>query len=99
MLFGSDLPYGPITGVECWSEQRGAIFLSRDDYAWSDPAVQRAHAAERARLTCNTYHTLQSVKTAVMRLGLTGKGETALKEKVFHRNAAALFGVASRRME
>lgn len=90
LLFGTDLPFGLITGIEHWSDTRGAIFLTRDTYPWSDPALDAAFAAERQSLTYNTYHTIKALKDAMARLGLSGDAAERLKEDVFCRNARRL---------
>ncbi len=87
LLFASDMPYGLISGVERWSETHGAIFLSRDDYTWSDPEMQAEFADERRRLTYNTYHCIKALKDAFERLGIAGRTAERLKEAIFSRNA------------
>ena len=91
LLFGSDLPFGLITGVERWSEARGPIFLARETYTWSDPAMDREFAAERERLTYNTYHVVKAFKDALDRSGIGARAAESLRERVFRRNAEALF--------
>ena len=91
LLFGSDLPFGLITGMEAWSERAGAIFVTRDTYAWTDEAVQQASPVRPERLTYNTYHVLQAFKTALDALGLAPAEEAALKQAIFRTNAEALF--------
>ncbi|GEM_PF-882620 len=87
LLFASDLPFGLITGVERWSETHGAIFVSRDHYPWSDPAMEAQFAEERRRLTYNVYHCIKALKEAVERLGISGAQAERLKEDIFSRNA------------
>jgi predicted TIM-barrel fold metal-dependent hydrolase len=94
LLFGSDLPFGLITGVEHWSATHGAIFLTRDTYPWSDPAMDAAFAEERKLLTYNTYHTIKALKDALYRLGITGAQAAALKALIFERNAQRLLAEA-----
>lgn len=91
LLFGSDLPFGLITGVEKWSPERGPIFLARDTYTWSDPVMDREFAAERERLTYNTYHVIKAFKDALERSGIDPRTAERLKEKVFRGNAECLF--------
>jgi predicted TIM-barrel fold metal-dependent hydrolase len=90
LLFGSDVPFGLITGVERWSETHGAIFLARDTYAWSDAAMDAAFAEERKKLTYNTYHTIKALKDALRRLGIAGAQAETLKDLVFRGNAERL---------
>lgn len=87
LLFASDMPFGLITGVERWSETHGPIFLSRDDYTWSDPVMQKRYAEERRRLTYNTYHCIRALKEGVERLGINGQELNDLKRAVFRENA------------
>ena len=91
LLFGSDLPFGLITGVERWSPERGPIFVARDAYTWSDPAMDREFAAERRELTYNTYHVIKAFKDALGRSGVEPRTAERLKEQVFRRNAESLF--------
>jgi predicted TIM-barrel fold metal-dependent hydrolase len=90
LLFGSDLPFGLITGVEYWSSESGPVFITRHDYAWSDPAVQQRFAEQRRTLTYNTYHVIKSLKDALESLGLSGKTAEKLKRRIFSENARAL---------
>ena len=94
LLFGTDLPFGLITGMEAWSDQAGAIFVTRDTYPWTDAALQQASPLKPERLTYNTYHVLQAFKTALDALGLTPAEEAALKQAVFRMNAESLFARA-----
>lgn len=91
LLFGSDLPFGLITGVEAWSDTHGAIFVTRDRYPWSDPVVQESSSLSPERLTYNTYHTIKALKDAIESMGFTGQQVEAIKERGFFRNASALF--------
>ncbi|MBN1446186.1 MAG: amidohydrolase family protein [Candidatus Omnitrophica bacterium] len=91
LLFATDMPYGLITGTERFSEEKGFSFITRDDYPWSDPALQKQFSAERERLTYNTYHVIKALKDAMERLGISGQAEVQLKEDVFFRNAARIF--------
>ena len=91
LLFGADLPFGLITGMEAWSDRAGAIFVTRDAYPWTDPAVQQASPTRPDQLTYNTYHVLQAFKTALDALGLPPAEEAALKQAVFQKNAETLF--------
>jgi hypothetical protein len=94
LVFGSDLPFGLISGVEAWSDTHGAIFVTRDPYRWNDPGLAAASGVDPGQLTYNTYHTIRAVKQAISSLDLPGPQTEALKQKVFFDNAAALFGRA-----
>ena len=91
LLFGTDLPYGLITGMEAWSDQAGAIFVTRDRYRWTDEALQQASPVQPDQLTYNTYHVLQAFKAAVDSRRLPATEEAALKRAVFCENAQSLF--------
>jgi predicted TIM-barrel fold metal-dependent hydrolase len=91
LLFGTDLPFGLITGIEAWSKRAGAIFVTRDTYPWTNAALQRASPVPVDRLTYNTYHVLGAFKTALDSLGLPPAEEAALKQAVFRTNAESLF--------
>ncbi len=88
LLFGSDCPYGIITGVEQWSEQTGPTFVTRDTYPWTHPTQAPAGHAD---LSYNTYHTIKAVKDALDALPVDVPTADAIKQKVFHDNAATLF--------
>ena len=92
LLFGSDLPFGAITGVEHWSDTHGAIFLTRDTYAWSDHAMNAEFALQRQRLTYNTYHCIQAFREALTRQGYGTAQAERIKRDVFCGNALRLFG-------
>ncbi|MFH0965424.1 MAG: amidohydrolase family protein [Planctomycetota bacterium] len=87
LLFASDAPYGLITGVERYSPTRGPVFLARDHYPWSDPQMEREFAAERGRLTYNTYHCIKALKDAFVRAGISGETAEELKRAIFRDNA------------
>jgi predicted TIM-barrel fold metal-dependent hydrolase len=91
LLFGTDLPFGLITGIEAWSERAGAIFVTRDTYPWTDQATQQASPVRPEQLTYNTYHVLRAFKTALDALGLPSAEEAAIKQAVFRKNAESLF--------
>jgi len=91
LIFGSDMPFGLITGVERWSRERGAVFLTRDDYSWSDQKMNAKYAAERISLTYNTYHCIKALKDAVAGLGLSAGDANELKQAIFCTNAQNLF--------
>jgi len=92
LLFGSDLPYGLITGVESWSETHGPIFVTRDRYSWSDPILQRNASLSPDRLTYNTYHTIKALKDAIESMRFPPEQVEAIKQRVFCENASSLFG-------
>ncbi|MBC8457257.1 MAG: amidohydrolase family protein [Deltaproteobacteria bacterium] len=87
LLFGSDLPYGLITGVERWSKETGPIFITRDQYSWSDSSLNEYSSNMRDRLTYNTYHTIKALKDAVDSLNLAPDNAEQLKRKIFLENA------------
>jgi len=90
LLFGTDLPYGLLTGVEAWSEATGPVFITRDRYAWSNDYVNGLFAGEAKNLTYNTYHVIAAFKDAVIRKFGDTPNATLLKQKIFHDNALAL---------
>jgi len=90
LIFGSDLPFGLITGVEQWSDEHGAIFLTRTEYPWSDKHMHTRYAAERKQLTYNTYHCIKALKDAFNSVGLSGLEANALKQAIFCTNAQNL---------
>ncbi len=85
VLFGSDVPYGLITGVERWSEEGGALFATRDRYHWSEEAQ-----SGRTDLTYNTYHSIHALKRVMEEMGLPSEECEELKQKIFCGNARAL---------
>lgn len=91
LLFGTDLPFGLIKGVEAWSEETGPVFITRDPYPWRSEAVQEPFAADAARLTYNTYHVIEAFKNAVATVVMDAVASMRIRRKVFHDNAAALF--------
>jgi len=95
LLFGTDMPFGRITGVEAWSETRGPIFVTRDAYSWSDPQLAQAAGIDPRQLTYNTYHVIKALKDAIQALGLSPGQAEALKQAVFRRNAESLFSGGS----
>jgi hypothetical protein len=92
LLFGSDLPFGLITGIERWSPTHGAIFLTRDDYPWSDSAMNKKFERERAALTYNTYHCIKAFKDALTRKRFDAAKTEQIKTDVFSANALRLLG-------
>jgi len=95
LLFGTDLPFGLITGMEAWSDRAGAIFVTRDTYPWTDAALKEASPLKPEQLTYNTYHALHALKTALDGLGFAPGEEAALKQAVFRTNAESLFARTS----
>jgi predicted TIM-barrel fold metal-dependent hydrolase len=91
LLFGADLPFGLITGVEAWSEQAGPIFVTRDRYLWTDPHTQESSPVRPDSLSYNAYHTIKAFKDGLESLGLAATEVEAIKQAVFCGNAAALF--------
>ncbi|MBI3990997.1 MAG: hypothetical protein HY350_02495, partial [Candidatus Omnitrophica bacterium] len=87
ILFGSDLPFGLITGEEYWSEETGPTFLTRDEYTWSDKELNKKFPDIVRKLTYNTYHTIKAFKDAVCSMKLDSKTEEELKRRVFLENA------------
>ncbi len=91
LLFGSDVPFGLITGKEYWSPETGPTFLTRSDYAWTEPRLNRKLAAQRRKMTYNTYHVIKDFKDAVEGLGVTKEEREELKQNVFLKNCLRIF--------
>ncbi|HEY2931549.1 MAG TPA: amidohydrolase family protein [Acidobacteriota bacterium] len=87
LLFGSDLPFGAITGVEYSDENTVSTFLTRDTYDWTDPEIEIKFQRERMRLTYNVYHVIRALKTAIDELDLLEADKLKLKQNVFLENA------------
>jgi len=87
LIFGSDVPFGLLTGVEHWSDSHGPVFITRDDYVWSDSVMQQQFTREREKLSYNTYHVIKALKDAVDDLNLPAHEEADLKQRIFSRNA------------
>ena len=87
LLFGSDIPFGLITGMERWSDTAGAIFQTRDKYSWSEDG---SHGYQD--MTYNSYHVLKALKDAMESLALSQEESSALKSGVFLDNALNLVG-------
>ena len=83
LIFGSDLPYGLIPGVEYHSKETGPTFISRINYLWSDPGLQTKCADLIEKLTYNTYHTIKALKDAFGNLQIE---DSSLKENIFLKN-------------
>jgi len=90
ILFGSDFPYGMITGTEFWSETAGAIFRTRDKYTWSETGSYGYD-----NLTYNTYHAIKALKDAMDSLRLTEEEQITLKNNIMLNNALRLLAGSS----
>ena len=86
LIFGSDLPYGLIQGVEYHSKETGPTFISRIRYPWSDLELETQYAHLIEKLTYNTYHTIKALKDAIDSLDLSTEDLPILKENVFCNN-------------
>jgi len=82
LIFGSDLPFGLITGVEEWSETGGALFRTRDRYPWSEPRL-----CGHGGITYNAYHTIDAILQGVARLRFAAAEEKKLLRDIFLDNA------------
>ena len=91
LIFGSDMPFATLTGVEYCSEETGPTFLCRDEYPWTDAAVHTRFADRVAQLSYNTYHVIKSLKEACRTLKLDAASTAYLKTRVFRENARSLF--------
>jgi len=91
LLFGSDLPFGLITGIESWSEETGPVFLTRDRYAWSQENAPGGPTWGRTDLTYNVYHTIKAFKDALEAANLDPDTAQTVKQNVFRDNARRLF--------
>jgi predicted TIM-barrel fold metal-dependent hydrolase len=93
LLFAADHPFGLIPGVEMYSETMGGIFLTRDEYPWSDPKQLEQFAEEIKHFTYNNYHCLKSLKDAVMHYIPDAAERKEFLENMFYYNACKVFGV------
>ena len=92
LLFGSDLPWAMMDGLEYWDDKTApGMFLTRTEYKWSDSKLLGKHEATRRKLTFNTYHVLKCFKDAVEKSGFAPADQQELKQNVFFRNALKLF--------
>lgn len=91
LIFGSDMPFGTLTGIEYYSPETGPTFLCRDRYVWSDPKLSERFADKIATLSYNTYHVIKCIKEACAALGLGQADVDYLKTRVFRENAHSLF--------
>lgn len=87
LLFGSDLPFGLITGEEYWSKETGPIFITREKYSWTDEKIYDQFKEHGKRVTYNTYHTIKALKVAVDGLDCSEKDKDQLKRDIFLQNA------------
>ncbi|MCC7518970.1 MAG: amidohydrolase family protein [Verrucomicrobiae bacterium] len=87
LLFGSDLPFGLISGVEYNAPETGLIFLTREAYPWTDRSLHERLERQRATLSYNTYHTLHALKRALDELPAAAGDKRQLMEDIFRRNA------------
>jgi len=90
LLFGSDLPYALIAGEEYWSEETGKVFVTRDQYPWTDVNLNQRLSSAHRGLTYHAYHTIHGLKTAMDRLNLSTQEYTKLKNDIFLYNAQRL---------
>ncbi len=93
LLFAMDHPFGLIPGVEMYSKTMGGIFLTRDEYPWSDPEMLEAFKEERKQLTYNNYHCLKSIKDAIYANYSDEQEIEEIKQDLFYRNACKVFGI------
>ena len=90
ILFGSDVPFGLITGREYSPPVGEHTFVTRTRYPWTDDAVWQAFGDVREQMTYNTYHTIAAVKDGITSLRLSQAQEKVLKRALFSANALAL---------
>ncbi|MFH0797568.1 MAG: hypothetical protein V2A65_11060 [Candidatus Omnitrophota bacterium] len=90
LIFGSDIPFGLITGMEYWSEETGPTFIARDEYPWSDAELNRRLEDRRRYLTYNTYHVIKSFKDAVEKLKIPEEKLNRVRKDVFLNNCLRL---------
>ena len=94
LLFAADHPFGLIPGIEMYSESMGGIFLTRDEYPWSDGKMLEQFEEERKQLTYNNYHCLKALKDALHANISDPEKLHNAKEDIFYRNACRVFQVA-----
>lgn len=92
LMFAADHPFGLVPGVEMYSETMGGIFLTRDEYPWSDPVMLEQFAEERKNLTFNNYHCLKAVKDAMYANISDPEKLEAVKKALFYGTACQVFG-------
>lgn len=95
LLFGTDLPFGLIAGVEECSEETGPVFVTRERYIWSLDNAPGGPTHGHEELTYNTYHVIKALKDAFPTLALDDTAAQTLKRKIFHDNAQKLFSLKS----
>jgi len=81
ILFGSDIPFGLITGVEFYQGET-PTFITREHYPWSSTEY-----SGRKDLTYNTYHVIKAIKDTLENLNLGEEDVEELKTDLFFRNA------------
>ena len=92
LLFGTDMPYGLLRGIEAWSEETGHIFATSDDtIPWGCHDIPDWLWIRKEELTHNTYHVIHGFKQALDATVSDATRQEEIKRKVFHDNAAALF--------
>jgi hypothetical protein len=94
LMFGTDMPYGLITGVERFSPTMGAVFLTRDEYPWCDGDMLDKMRDQRRTLTYNTYHCIQAFREALENAIPEAQREE-VKRDVFYNNAERYFDGAA----
>ena len=90
LVFGSDMPFVAITGVEYVDENTISTFITRDYYEWTDPDLAAKFEKQRLQLTYNTYHVMRALKVAIDELVLSEVDKLQLKKDIFCQNAANL---------
>ena len=94
LMFGSDLPYGLITGIEYFSTRTGPTFVTLDDYNWSDKKLNEQFVDLRRSLTYNTYHTIKALKDGMDSLNLAPEKTRQLKQKIFSQNVRNILQIS-----
>ena len=88
LIFGTDNPFGTITGIEYMSKESGLpVFITKDDHIWSDRDVNAQFSVMRKSLTYNTYHVMKAVKDALASLDLSAEKIEEIKNMIFFENA------------
>ena len=91
LLFGTDIPYGIISGtIECMDEG-DPVFVTREQYPWMAESTREQFPALIERLTLNTYHTIKALKDALEKSNIAPDAREDIKEHIFCRNALGLF--------
>jgi predicted TIM-barrel fold metal-dependent hydrolase len=95
LLFGTDLPYGLITGVEAWSEQTGPTFITRESYPWSVEDLPPELAQQAGGLSYNTWHVIDAFERALEAVIEGDEQRDAIRRRVFRDNALELLNETS----